>query len=111
MRFYKQLGSKGYEGLSWVDSQGFDVVYDLDGSSRAEGWKPLAVRRVRPSRREACRPADSPYYGTDILVLRRSAVDALRDMLEAHGELLPLEDEGGGRTIFTQYASARCLRS
>ncbi|MBK9262631.1 MAG: hypothetical protein IPM54_22855 [Polyangiaceae bacterium] len=27
--------------------------------------------------------------------MRRSAVDALRDMLEEHGELLPLQDEGG----------------
>ncbi|MBK9264745.1 MAG: hypothetical protein IPM54_33795 [Polyangiaceae bacterium] len=32
---------------------------------------------------------------TGILVFRRSAVDALRDMLDAFGELLPLEDEGG----------------
>ncbi|MBK9263147.1 MAG: hypothetical protein IPM54_25505 [Polyangiaceae bacterium] len=41
------------------------------------------------------RPSDSPSYGSDVLVLRRSAIDALRDMLDAHGELLPLEDEGG----------------
>ena len=27
--------------------------------------------------------------------MRRSAVDALRDILHAHGELLPLVDEGG----------------
>ncbi|HRI72801.1 MAG TPA: hypothetical protein PK156_51545, partial [Polyangium sp.] len=47
------------------------------------------------NQREGFRPSDSPFLGSYAIIFRRSAVDALRDILDAHGELLPLEDEGG----------------
>lgn len=46
------------------------------------------------SARPAC-PRTSRGSGGHALVLRRSAIDALRDMLEANGELLPLSTDGG----------------
>ncbi len=95
MRIYEKNGGDGYETLNCVDSDGWETLRLLDGSPRAATWKPLRIRRVRPSRRQRFRPSDSPTSGTHTLVLSRTAVDALRDMLEAHGELLPLEDEGG----------------
>ncbi len=95
MRFHKYIGSTGYEILHCVDSEGWEIFRELDGSSRAKTWKPVRVRRVRPSLREGFRASDSPYRMSHVLIFRRSAVEALRDMLDAHGELLPLEDEGG----------------
>ncbi|HRI71360.1 MAG TPA: hypothetical protein PK156_44310, partial [Polyangium sp.] len=62
---------------------------------RAQTWKPVPVRRLAITPRGAFRPSDSPYFGGDCLLFRRSAVDALRDILDATGELLPLQDEGG----------------
>jgi hypothetical protein len=94
MRFYKEMSSKGYEVLECCDSDGWETFRLLDGSPRGSTWKPIRVRRVRPSRREGFRPSDAPT-ATYALVFRRSAIDALRDMLDAYGELLPLEDEGG----------------
>jgi hypothetical protein len=95
MYIYDFIGSKGYEILHCVDDEGWEIFAELDGSSRVKTWKPVRVRRVRPSVREGFRPSDSPYRMSHVLIFRRSAVDALRDILDAHGELLPLEDEGG----------------
>ncbi len=95
MRVFKFSGSTGYEMLHCVDDSGWPILRELNGEPQAKHWKPIRVRRVRPSLRERSRPADSPYYGSTCLIFRRSAVDAFRDMLDAHGELLPLEDEGG----------------
>ena len=95
MQFYNYIGSTGYEILHCVDSAGWEVFAQLDGTPVASSWKPLRVQRVRGSLREAFRASDSPYRGSHTLVFRRSAIDALQDILDAHGELLPLEDEGG----------------
>lgn len=94
MKLFDFIGAKGYEILHAVDPQGWDALGDLDGSPRGQTWVPQRVRRVRPSKREGFRPSDAPYACmSNILIFRRSAVDALRDILDAHGELLPLEDE------------------
>ncbi|MBK9260186.1 MAG: hypothetical protein IPM54_10160 [Polyangiaceae bacterium] len=95
MEIYDSIGVRGYEIVQCPG--GYDdwqLLGNLDGTPRLATWKPVVVKRVRGSKREAFRPADLPYEGGS-LILRRSAVDVLRDMLEAHGELLPLQDEGG----------------
>lgn len=95
MRIFEYQGSTGYEMLHCVESEGTFTLFELDGSPRADAWTPVRVRRVRPSKREGFRASDSPYFSSMGLVFRRSAVDALRDILDANGELLPLEDEEG----------------
>ncbi len=95
MRLYDFTSSRGYEQINCVDRLQSEAFCELNGEPRTKKWEPVVrVRRVRPSLREGIRPADSPYAGA-CLIFRRSAVDALRDILDAHGELLPLEDEGG----------------
>jgi hypothetical protein len=94
MQFFDYGVSTGYEMLR-CDDERWEVFSQLDGTPVASSWKPLRVKRVRVSRREAFRPSDSPYHTYCALVFRRSAIDALQDILDAHGELLPLEDEGG----------------
>ena len=95
MNIFDHIGARGYEIIHCPG--GYDdwqTLGKLDGTPRLGTWKPVPVRRVRGSKREAFRASDLPYVGS-ALILRRSAVDALRDMLDAHGELLPLQDEGG----------------
>ena len=96
MRIYDYQQTTGYEILHTADGEAFAVLDRVNGKPMSKRWKPIRVRRVRASARQACRPSDAPYmFSGGVLVFRRSAVDALRDMLDAHGELLPLEDEGG----------------
>jgi len=95
MQIYKYYVRTGYEMLSFCEGEDREKVSQLNGEPRGHNWKPMRVRRVRATKREGFRPSDSPYYTGCGLIFRRSAVDALRDILDAHGELLPLEDEGG----------------
>lgn len=52
------------------------------------GWRPIRVRRV--AERQAVNHSDFPWLLSQALGMRRRAVVALRDLLDAHGEVLPL---------------------
>ena len=82
--------------LIWLDPDGSDRLRQVNGKPIKTRWKPIRVERIRATAREVGRPSDAPYvFMSGILVFRRAAVDALRDILDAYGELLPLEDVGG----------------
>ena len=95
MRLYTYLPSNGYEMLDFYDGDDSKTLGNLNGEPQAQTWRPLRVRRVRMTARAAFRPSDSPYHAIGTIVFRRTAVDALRDILDAHGELLPVKDDGG----------------
>ena len=96
MRIYWYILTTGYEMAMTVDGEAHDALDRVNGKPKGKKWKPVRVRRIRATKRAGCKPSDAPFmFMTGMLVLRRSAVDALRDILDAHGELLPLEDEGG----------------
>lgn len=92
---YRRLNAKGYEIINTVHGYDDDQVFlHLGGPSRKHNWKPILVQRDRPTRRTGCKEADIPYDGY-ALVLRPHAVEALQDVLEAHGEVLPLATNDG----------------
>ncbi len=94
MIIYKRLNTTGYEFVNGVTYEDGQVFADFDGTSRKEGWVPPLVERGRATKRSSNKPADLPYAHGAFL-LRRSAVEALKDVLEAHGELLPVATEDG----------------
>jgi len=95
MEMFKFLRAKGYEMINVPGGyDDFRKLDKLDGTPRKSEWKPIFVKRVRASLREGNRPSDFPSR-VDTLILRRSALDALRDMLEANGEVLPLATDDG----------------
>lgn len=49
------------------------------------------MRLVRVDRRRKLRRSDAPWFSADAPILRRTAVDALSDILRQHGELLPID--------------------
>jgi hypothetical protein len=113
MHIYEYRRSKGYEMLLPIDDDGFDRFARLNGKPQGpKKWKPIRVKRVRATRREGFKPSDAPFvFASGVLVFRRSAVDALRDILDAYGELLPLEDEGRCGAVCLQSAGARSVGS
>jgi hypothetical protein len=84
----------GYEYINCVTYDDIRILADFDGSSRKEGWKPPRVVRDRATKRSSCKPADLPF-GSGGFYMRRSGLDALRDVLEKHGEILPLATDDG----------------
>lgn len=92
---YEPLVAEGYEWVNAVQDEDYEVFLQLDGQPRASTWKPIAVRRVRADERQAFNPSDFPWLGSHALIMRRAAVDALRDILDANGEVLPLSTDDG----------------
>lgn len=95
MTIYEPLVAEGYEWLNACDDRDYETFLALDGQLRAATWKPVKVRRVRADERQAFNPSDFPWLGSHALVMRKTAVEALRDLLDAHGEVLPLATDDG----------------
>lgn len=93
MDIYEPLVSEGYEWVNCYDDADYEVFLALDGSPQAERWRPIKVQRVRADDRQDFKPSDFPWLGAHALVMRKRAVEALREVLEAHGEVLPLVTE------------------
>jgi hypothetical protein len=93
MIVYRTTAANGYEIVNCVSYEDQQVL-DFDGSSRKEGWQPPHVQRVRPTKRSGNKPADLPSR-VDELIMRRPAMEALRDVLDAYGEVLPLATDDG----------------
>ena len=91
---YDTLNAKGYEIVTCESYDDIRQLADLGGASRKGDWTPPRVARARPSRRGGNKLADLPQSSL-AFIMRPSAVDALRDILEAHGEVLPLATNDG----------------
>jgi hypothetical protein len=89
MIIYDATHATGYEIVNPANYDEMRVLSDFDGTPRKEGWRPVRVRRDRVNMRQAFKPADLAFRVSD-LIMRRSGLEALRDVFEAHGELLPL---------------------
>lgn len=89
-RIYEPLNVDGYECVNACDPRDYEVFHGLDGSPRAKDWRPIRVRRMRPDDLQTFKPSDFPWLDSHALVMRRTAIAALGDILETHGEVLPL---------------------
>ncbi|MBK9258446.1 MAG: hypothetical protein IPM54_01265 [Polyangiaceae bacterium] len=86
---YGTLNAKGYEIVTCESYDDIRQLADLGGTSRKGDWTPARVERTRPSRRGGNKPADLPQ-SSFAFIMRRPAVDALQDIIDTHGEVLPL---------------------
>ena len=90
---YAPVGAEGFECINTIDDQDYEVFLQFDGKPRKSEWKPVAVCRVRADQYQACNASDFPWLGSHAVVMRRAAVDALRDILDSSGEVLPLSTD------------------
>lgn len=97
MKIYEPMvAAEDYESVEPSDDRDWEALSELNGQLRGAAWKPIAVRRVTSEKRKSLKPSDFPWPGSNfLLVMRRSAVVALREILDAHGELLPLTTHDG----------------
>ncbi|HRI71758.1 MAG TPA: hypothetical protein PK156_46315, partial [Polyangium sp.] len=91
---YRRMNATGYEIINTHSYEDLQALNGLHGPSRMNNWTPPRVQRVCATRRGGNKPSDLPHSGL-AFILRRSAVEALQDILEAHGELLPLATNDG----------------
>lgn len=92
LRVFRPVVAEGFEWVQPVDEADFDAVYQLDGTPRASGWKPIRMRRVQADDEgQPWRSADLPWLGGHALALRERAFQALGELLGQYGELLELD--------------------
>ncbi len=94
MKIFEPLVSEGYEWINTIDGKDYEVFNTLDGALLSSSWIPVKIRRVTTDEGKKFVPSDFPWLGGP-LIMRWKAIDALRDMLLAHGEILPLETDDG----------------
>ncbi len=93
MKVYEPVVATGYEWVNCVNGEDYECFTRFDGTMLGRTWKPILVRRVRADRSQDMLRSDFPWLASDALVMRKSAVDALQDILRNNGELLQLETE------------------
>lgn len=86
--------AEGFQTLGAARSD-FERLRRWDGTSRAETWTPLPVTLHASESDRPLRPSDFPSLGGPPPVFSRTGVDALADILEPRGELLPLVCDTG----------------
>ncbi len=95
MKIFLPSGADGYELAHPVHSADFECLpSQLNGTPRRNPWVPFRMQLIPQD--EHGRPfqeADAPWLGSDALIFRPSAIEALKPLLLSHGELLPLACE------------------
>ena len=91
MKIYGINGSEGYELCYPEDRNDVgSIVTLINGSERRQTWSPIRMQIIKEDETGHLRESDSPWLGQWALMFRPKAVNALRSLLEANGELLPL---------------------
>lgn len=95
MNFYEPLVANGYEWVNCVDAKDCEIFNIFDGTPRGKEWRPILVRRVRADDTQDMKESDFPWLGSWAIVMRKTAIDELRIMLDKSGEILPLKTDDG----------------
>jgi hypothetical protein len=77
-------------------------VHELDGSPRADTWRPPQARIVRPDGGKSRKQPFVSYL--HLLTVREDVASELGSFWQANGELLELEIRGGGPRYFVYNA-------
>lgn len=82
------------EGTEWCHTVNSDdlerLIVEIDGTPRRATWKPIPMKIMRKALRHRVKPSDSPFSSSSELIFRPSAIEKMKPILDAHGELLPL---------------------
>lgn len=82
---------EGFELCQPTTTEDFRRIMSLiDGTSRGHAWVPIGMKLVREYERIRYAESDAPWFGSDALIFRQRALEALEPLLSQHGELLPL---------------------
>jgi hypothetical protein len=92
LNIYSIVGAEGFQLCHPADDADYHTIDALiDGTPRARTWRPIRMRLVNFDCGRKLKESDSPWLGSWALIFRRSAVEAIGNLLTQFGELLPLE--------------------
>lgn len=88
--FELKADANNYEVLVLADDQVWDMILDRLGGPMSPTWNTPEVKILRDEEHENRPRGDFASLGGVLPVFSRRAVEALRDVLDASGEILPL---------------------
>lgn len=94
MNIYEPTLAEGYEFINCCLDADYEVFEALDGSPQGSRWNAVKVTLIRNDEGKNLAPCDFPSWpGAPALVMGKRAVDALCDILDSNGEVLPLASD------------------
>src|SRR4051812_27024483 len=88
---YEPLSAEGFELCQPVCQDDYETIStEINGAPRSQAWRPIAMRLVHMDEGKKLTTSDAPWLGSDALIFRKPAVDKLGGLLNAYGELLPI---------------------
>jgi hypothetical protein len=98
---YVPLPLDGYELCHPTNPEDFEVInVTINGELRSGSWRSPKMRILHQDQGRALASSDSPWLGSRALVFRSRALGPIHRLLEAHGELLPLDCEGADVVLY-----------
>lgn len=98
---YEPLSLDNYELCHPVIQGDFESIHlDINGTSRVESWRPIAMRIIREDEGRRLVESDSPWLGSHALIFRPRAIQVLGPLLRQYGELLPLDCDGAELAMY-----------
>jgi hypothetical protein len=92
------------EGHEWAlptNDDDFEVFDSLGAQPLAGSWQPIPMELLHMDTDGIpLHPADLPWLGSQVLILKPRAIDALGETLERYGELLPLRCDETDLAVF-----------
>ena len=95
MDIYKIRSAEGYEFVNSSNQVTRSVFRTFNGKARKCDWKPVSVKLVSSDRGIIFKHSDFFYIGAAPLIMRKRAVEALIEIWNTNGEILPLDEESG----------------
>lgn len=96
-----------YQALRESTVADVEVFWGFNGTPKAAAWIPAEVTLFRESDFfEGTKPSDFPYLTPGVPVFTPRSLTAVKDLLEPHGEILPLRSEDG---VFFAYNITRIV--
>lgn len=89
---FRARGLEGYEWVMPVHDRDFEKLR-FDGSRLADRWEAVEMTLIKQEvhpHTPVWQHSDFPWFGSGLLVLRPSALNAVREILAPYGEFLPL---------------------
>lgn len=94
--FKLEADANHYQSIAPQNDAGFDLLRWLDGTPHAQSWVPVNMLIVDPE----LPPSDFPGFRSAAPIFSLRAVEALGDLLQPNGELLPLICPDGDYFVF-----------
>lgn len=110
MNAYKlEFDANRYRGIGPLNSADLDSdLLWLNGESKSKSWNPPELAYSIPESSEDS-ITDVSWLGPGLFAFSKKATEALGGLLEAAGELLPIEVEGDKLMVFNPLNVQNCL--